>query len=121
MSDNSSKNISYKLSMALSAASLVKLKTDKIDLTSNRLVLVTAAGTICGNFVSDNDSDYQEDPEYLFMKQISSQAAQFSSQPPNSILLSNVEIVSSNGSKSAFNYLHVFTDDIIGISFGDIN
>ena len=59
MSDNSSKNISYKLSMALSAASLVKLKTDKIDLTSNRLVLVTAAGTICGNFVSDNDSDYE--------------------------------------------------------------
>ena len=121
MDNTSKKNMSYKAIMALSAATTLNVKTENIDLTSNRLILVTSAGIITGDYVFDNDQDYQDDPEFFIMDQISSQAEEFSSEPKNSILLSNVEILSANGTKFSFHYLHVFTDDIIGISFGNTN
>ena len=51
--ENNFNNVSFKNAVALSAASIINLKTDKIDMTKNKLVSVTAAGTITGTPVLD--------------------------------------------------------------------
>lgn len=101
--------------------STISIKTDTMDCTNNALIAVTAAGTIKGTYVSETIQEtLKEDTNFLFFNNIDVIAKENSTEPPNSILLKDVTLISGNGIKTRFNYLFVFIDDIIALSFGDL-
>lgn len=118
--ENSSQVSNIKTAMSLSFTYATEIKNDELDLSSNSLIIVTAAGTIYGTAMlkpSDgNIVDLVYDTAY--------RQAQELTKPGVSnycLILKDAILVSGQGFKQSFKTLFVFPDDIIAITFGDTN
>lgn len=104
----------------LATLSTISVKTDAMDFTGNSLIAVTAAGTIYGTYVSeDMKKTLANDTSYLLFENISSLAQEHCADPSKAILLKDAVLVTSNGIKNTFNFLYLFIEDILAISFGN--
>lgn len=115
-------NTNLKNAFALSAASLTTFKNTSIDVSQNDLIILTAAGTISGTFIpiSSKENDIENDIEYKLIKAIHSNALEVCKDPDKVILLKDVTLLTATGFNQFFKYLHVFTDDIIAITIGNV-
>ena len=111
-----------KESLALATILTIGIKTDSIDCTENKLIAVTAAGTIYGTYVSESiEESLKNDAAYLIFKSIGDIAAKKSDEPVSFFLLKDVTLVSDKGVSSCFKFLYLFADDIIALSFGNLS
>ena len=112
----------YKEVLTLAAATTINIKDDKLDLTQNSLIIITAAGTIYGTYVSENvEKSLSNDATFLIYKNIGSSARKLTDDTPSSILLKDATMIASSGIHNSFKYLYVFIQDIIAVSFGNIS
>ena len=113
--------LSSKTTFAMSSGLLCTFKSDSIDFTGNKLILVTPAGTMSGAFVSvELEAELEKDISFGMMKRIYNNALKSCDDAQNVILLKDVSLIGQS-SNQFFKYLFVFTEDIIAISFGDIS
>lgn len=113
----------YKEALTISAACMCQLKSDIINITSNTLSIVTAAGLINGQLITEEIRDsLKDDPEYIVFQRIHSNATlECNADSSHAILLKNAKLLSNSGAKVFFKYLFVFPEDIIALSIADIS
>ena len=112
---------SGKESLLISTLATMSVKTDKMDFTHNDLIAVTAAGIIQGTFIPDDLKEtFQNDPAFNIFDNIRVLAAENGDGSQKSILLKDATLT-NHGMSYTFNYLHLFIDDIIALSFGHAN
>jgi phosphopantothenate synthetase len=105
--------VSPKTAMVSAAAALVRTNNDLVSLSGNRIVLLTAAGTITGTCViPSGNGSYAS----LLASEIVDGAARLSSEPVASITLYDAELVHEGGFIQKFQFLCVFTQDVIRIT-----
>lgn len=115
------KILNCKKAFIFSTLATISTTTDKIDLTQNSLVAVTAAGIITGTYVSDQmKGSLKNDPSYLTFQNIGNMAQKGCDDTQNAILLRDATLTTNQGFKSCFSYLFVFIEDIIALSYGNI-
>ena len=113
--------LSSKTTFAIASGLLCTFKSDTIDFTGNKLVLVTPAGTISGTFISDElEAELEKDVSFGMMKRIYDNASKSCDGAQNVILLRDVSLAGQSCNQF-FKYLFVFTEDIIAVSFGDVS
>lgn len=109
-----------KEAFTLATLSTISVKTDTMDFTGNSLIAVTAAGTILGTYVSeDMKKTLANDTSYLLFENISSLAQEHGSDTSSAILLKDAVLTTSQGIKNTFNFLYLFVEDILALSFGN--
>ncbi len=114
------KNLSCKEAFTLSTLATVSLRTEQMDFTQNSLIAVTAAGVIVGTYVSDQVKEsLKNDLTYLSFENIGTLAAESCDDTQKAILLKNATLTTGQGFKSFFNYLYVFVEDILALSYGN--
>lgn len=112
------KKTTSKEAIMLATLATLSIKNNKMDFTNNLLVAVTAAGIIQGTPVFNQDKEALErDNSYLLFENIGTLAKEESSDSLGAILLQDATI-SNYGVKTTFNYLYLFIDDVIALSFG---
>lgn len=115
------KNLTCKEAFILSTLATISVKTDQMDFTQNSLIVVTAAGVIVGTYVSDQiKASLENDLSYLTFENIHTIAKESYDNTHSPILLKDVDLITSQGSKSHFNYLFVFVEDILALSYGNL-
>ena len=90
----------------------------KTELSSNNLILITAAGTITGEFLpslAHATDDSVSDAIFIGMRD----AFVENNADQSCIFLKNVKLFGTYGNHQVFKYLCVFIDDILAISFGN--
>lgn len=109
---------SIKTALSLSCSVTTQMKNDKIDLTSNCLIIVTAAGTIYGTTISHFSDDKAED---ILFSSVYKQAQKIvkPEAPDYCLILKDAVLISGQGVKQTFNTLFVFPEDIIAITIGN--
>lgn len=114
--------MSQKELLTLATISTISIKTDSLDCTDNKLIAVTAAGTICGTYVSEPIKEsLKNDTAYLFFENIGNIAAEKCNEPSSFFLLKDATLVSDKGIQNNFKFLYLFVEDIIALSFGDLS
>lgn len=89
-------------------------------MTNNKLIAVTAAGTIYGTYVSESVKEsLKNDTAYLAYENINKIAIEKSDVQPTFILLKDATLVSGDGIQNNFKFLFLFVEDIIALSFGN--
>lgn len=112
---------SCKESFVFSTLATISVKTEQMDFTQNSLVAVTAAGVIIGTYVSEQMKETLEnDPTYLTFENISTIAKESCDNPQKAILLKDATLTTGQGLKSRFNYLYLFIEDVLALSYGNI-
>lgn len=109
--------------------SIALAKSVDIDeLAKNRLVILTAAGTIIGKLASDNDDKDQKLVTELVGNIASNYAKEFNVDISKDLqdndgymTLVDARLLSSNGLVRDFKTLTVFFDQIIGITIGFVD
>ena len=92
-----------------------------MDFTQNSLIVITSAGVIYGTYVSDQmKATLQNDLTYLTFENIGTLATESSDGTQKAILLKNATLTTGQGVKSRFNYLYVFVEDVVALSYGNI-
>ncbi len=115
------KNFSYKESFVFATLATISLKTEQVDFTNNSLIVVTAAGIITGTYVSDKMKEALEDnATYITFENIGTLAKESCDNTQKAILLTNATLITSQGIENHFNYLYVFVDDILALSYGNL-
>lgn len=110
----------FKQALVISTATIPQRITDP-NLSKNHLVVVTAAGIIFGDYVTESlEKELHNDLSFNLINTLRNTAAEISEGPQNCLLLKNVTLFNSSGLKFAFDYLNLFIDDIIGVSLGEI-
>lgn len=113
--------LTNKEALTLAAAATTSLENDQIDLTQNSLIIVTPAGVITGTYVSKTIEDsLNDDAAYAVFKGIEVEARKLCKGPLGSILLKDASLTTSQGLQHSFNFLHVFLEDIIALSIGNM-
>ena len=111
----------YKEALTIATAATISVKNNQINLTSNSLIIVTAAGTITGTYVSENIEDsLNDDATYTVFKTIDTNARKLCNSASHSILLKDATMITSSGTHNIFKYLYVFVEEIIAVSFGEM-
>lgn len=114
-------NTTYKEALTISTISVLSTKSDSVDCTNNQLIAVTAAGTILGTYVSESIKEsLKTNADYLVFETIGNIASENTNEPSASILLKDVTLFSNNGPKTCFKFLHLFMNDIIALSLGNL-
>ncbi len=114
------KKLSCKEAFMFSTLATISLKTEQVDLTQNSLIVVTAAGIILGTYVSGQVKESLEnDPTYLTFENIGTLAAESCDDVQGAILLKDATLTTGQGLKTFFNYLYVFVEDILALSYGN--
>lgn len=112
--------LNYKKALMLATCSTLCIKTDDLDYTKNYLIAVTAAGVIHGTYISGEvEKALENDISYITCRNISQIAAEESCDSPGAILLKDATLTTGQGLKQPFNYLFLFPDDVIALSFGN--
>ena len=115
------KKLNCKEAFVFSTIATINLKTEQLDFTQNSLIVITAAGIITGTYVSDQMKEKLEnDAAYITFENINVLSKDFCEDTSNAILLKNVVLTTSNGFQNRFNYLYVFIDDILALSYGNM-
>lgn len=115
------KKLGCKEAFMLSTLATISVKTEQLDFTRNSLIAVTAAGVIVGTYVSDQMKEsLKNDLTYLTFENIGAIAAESCDDTQKAILLKDVTLTTGQGTKSFFNYLYVFVEDILALSCGNI-
>lgn len=105
-----------------SIVAALNTKTDKVDFTQNSLVAVTALGVITGTpILPQTNQDLDEDINYLVIKSIDDRAKEANDNVSEAILFKDATLISGNGVKYSFKYLHVFISEIIGLALGNMS
>lgn len=99
----------------------IGVKTDKMDFTHNSLIAVTAAGIIIGTYVSDEvKKTLENDLTYITFENMRTLADESGDNISAAILLKDVTLITHQGSKNSFNFLYLFIEDIIALSYGNM-
>lgn len=115
------KKRSCKEAFVYSTLATLSVKTEYVDLTQNSLIMVTSAGVITGTYVFDKmEESLQDDLSYLTFKNIGDIAAESYDDSQKAILLKDATLTTGQGVKSHFNYLYVFIEDILALTYGNI-
>ena len=111
---------SFKTGMVYAFTATTKLKEENFDFTANSLIIITAAGIICGtpyfSLPKDNTIDILMD---VVHKQ--AQKMTLSDVPKDNLILKNATLITSAGLKQSFETLFIFPDDIIAITVGQVS
>lgn len=109
-----------KYPLVLSTLATISVKTENMDFTQNSLIAVTAAGVIQGTYVSEVlQETLKEDIDYLTFSNIHTLAKEEYHDTSDAVLLKNVILTTGQGIKLHFNFLYLFVEDIIALSFGN--
>lgn len=109
---------SLKTALSLSLTFTTQMKNDSFDLTSNQLIVITAAGTICGTPITEFP-DEKDIGDLIFSNAYERARSISNSGSADCLILKNATLVSAPGFKQLFKTLFVFPEDIIAITFGD--
>lgn len=111
---------SMKAALSLSLTFATQMKNDSFDLTSNQLIVVTAAGTIYGTPITKFPDE--KDIGDIFFSNAYEQARGISnSESAECLILKDATLISAPGFKQYFKTLFVFPDEIIAITLGEAN
>ncbi len=114
--------LTYKQALILSTLAAISVKNDKIDISQNALIIITAAGIITGTYVSkEMANSLNDDVTYAAFISIDKNAKEKFGDSFDFILLKDVTMITSMGVRNSFKCLHVFIDEIIALSFGNIS
>lgn len=116
------------LSNFLSNPDMLSQKHDEvnIDFAKNNLILLTPAGTLVGEPVSDTENFSTEDnppEEYaaqIIFSTIQSKMSDGDEFDNPTLLLRNVTLFNGAPNPIKYAYLYVFLNDIIGITIGNV-
>ena len=115
-------NLTAKEAYVYAILSTINVKSDKVDLSKNSLVAVTAAGTISGTYISKTvKEELESDTHFLLFNNVITSTKEYTSETLKTILLKDVTLISKNGIKECFHYLFLFIEDIIAISFANVS
>ena len=109
----------FKNAMAFTFSGATSIKTEGIDLSSNSVIAITAAGTICGTACVDLSNDASVKGKIFSMIYDNAFEMTCPDASRYCLILKDATLVSGDGFKQRFNTLFVFPEDIIAITFGD--
>jgi hypothetical protein len=117
MENGTSNLLSQKKALAYATALALNIKGEDYDISNRQLILLTAAGTIFGTYVSGGESDT---PDGKAVLGIGASADRLAGEPIDTILLKDAKLFLNGGVELSHEFLYVFASDIIGVSFGSL-
>lgn len=110
------KYLDLKTAITMSLARLTNVKEKNIDISHNDIVLITAAGTLYGEYVEDlSKSDEHADWLFAYTEETANKlTSPNDTQLP--ITLKNVTLITGDGSRQRFDTLIVFPSDVIAVT-----
>lgn len=88
------------------------------DQTDNQIMLSTAAGTYIGNFIPE-EKDEKYKTVYAISKELKTiEESRNMKSDLDMIVLVDVTLISSSHQEFKMPFIYLFTDQIIGVSFG---
>lgn len=115
------KKLTFKQALTFAAATIPSRMTDPIDLSTNHLIAVTAAGVLYGDYVSEAPGDNSsQDIKFTIFDSLRKSASDISDGTQNCILLKDAILINSSGFKTTFEFFYLCMDDVIGLSIGEL-